>query len=749
VKTQSKSRLTPLAKFLDSQSAGSLEHWWRNQEIQKAYRELARSFIKTLRPLENPGKGRGIVICGGGLKYFPSLWITLNQLRRVGCGLPIQVWYMGDSEFDPYMRRILHPLDVEFIDAHKVREKHPVRIMAGWELKPYSVLHSSFKEVMFLDSDSLPLRDPSYLFESPEFKKYGAIFWPDFPSWNEKIDWPAFGLKKPDIPEAHIGDPHMVHHPIEEGRDPPLESGQSFIDKAIAGEELQLTHWWCQHSDYCFGKLMNGDNHACHIAWRLLKSEYALPRFWPGWDGHMILQHDFQGRVLFEHRTTDKWSLVGNHLGDGSAVSEPFGMAMIANLKKVWKGELWRNKHPLPQETELAAVITNCYRRCCGEENRELELMPDGSIGHGATNNEQHWSVWLENGKPTLSLSGANLSAVLQKEEDCWEGNGIKLLPASAVNQSSAVWLVGDIDTKGGYTVLFDQLEKHLRLEGMEVQRGKIGNLPPDGSWSIVINPLCWINRYPIGSRTIPLFTWESDHIEQVWVDSLNRAGLSLTTCQWTADACRRAGVRNIKVLPLGCDPDIYFDDNSFPETVTFGAVSDNLELVMKAFLSAFGDEENVKLKLRPHYESPLIGGFDPSITVDNEWLSDEGMAEWYRSLTALVNVRNAEGFGLQPLEAMACGRPVIAPVFAGLCEFMDHSVGYPVDYTLIPATGRYRGSCSYPKIESLSAKMREVYNDIDGAKSKGRQAAQRAKLYNWSATARKLKAMLEELGWK
>ena len=40
-------------------------------------------------------RGRGIVICGGGAKYFPCAWVTLKMLRHLGCTLPIELWYLG------------------------------------------------------------------------------------------------------------------------------------------------------------------------------------------------------------------------------------------------------------------------------------------------------------------------------------------------------------------------------------------------------------------------------------------------------------------------------------------------------------------------------------------------------------------------------------------------------------------------------------------------------------------------------
>ena len=37
-------------------------------------------------------------------------------------------------------------------------------------------------QVLLLDGDNLPLRNPEALFESPEYKMLGNLFFPDF--WN-------------------------------------------------------------------------------------------------------------------------------------------------------------------------------------------------------------------------------------------------------------------------------------------------------------------------------------------------------------------------------------------------------------------------------------------------------------------------------------------------------------------------------------------------------------------------------------
>lgn len=51
----------------------------------------------------------------------------------------------------------------------------------NFHLKAAAILASKFAEVLYLDSDNVPLRDPAYLFDEPLYKSSGgAVFWPDY-----------------------------------------------------------------------------------------------------------------------------------------------------------------------------------------------------------------------------------------------------------------------------------------------------------------------------------------------------------------------------------------------------------------------------------------------------------------------------------------------------------------------------------------------------------------------------------------
>jgi len=101
-------------------------------------------FIPTIPAFPGRFQGRGIVICGGGVKYFTNAWVCINLLRQLGCALPVQLWYLGKQEMNDRMIALLTPLGVECVDACKVRKKFPVRRLYGWELKAYAIIHCPF-----------------------------------------------------------------------------------------------------------------------------------------------------------------------------------------------------------------------------------------------------------------------------------------------------------------------------------------------------------------------------------------------------------------------------------------------------------------------------------------------------------------------------------------------------------------------------------------------------------------------------
>ena len=70
---------------------------------------------------------------------------------------------------------------------------------------------------------------------------------------------------------------------------------------------------------------------------------------------------------------------------------------------------------------------------------------------------------------------------------------------------------------------------------------------------------------------------------------------------------------------------------------------------------------------------------FLPEVTVD-------AMADWYRVLDLYIAPQRWEGFGLTPIEAMACAVPVVATRVGAFEEIVAHGTGALVDADDVPA---------------------------------------------------------------
>jgi len=277
-----------------------------------------------------------VVICGGGVKYFTNAWVCINMLRRLGCGLPVQLWHLGNHELDARMESLLVPLGVQCIDAGRLRKKFPARRLGGWELKPYAILHSSFRDVLLLDADNVPVSNPEFLFDTPQFHTTGAIFWPDYKhSKNEKLIaiWRSCGMRPP--------------------REQEFETGQILVDKQRCWHALRLALWFNENSDFYY-QYLHGDKETFHLAFRKLQKSYVLVRTpihtLPG----VMCQHDFEGRRLFQHRNTDKWNLFLRNKRIKDFWFEEECRQDLLDLQRVWDGKLssasktgiktWRNR---------------------------------------------------------------------------------------------------------------------------------------------------------------------------------------------------------------------------------------------------------------------------------------------------------------------------------------------------------------------------------------------------------------------
>lgn len=272
--------------------------------VIKAFQELLAEAAGAPQPMPHFPLDRGVVICGGGWKFFPSIYVTVRTIRHLGINLPIQVWYMGDkNEFDPRMAQSLQPWDVGWIDANSFHRENPhtgIRrpIDHGWQLKPYAACYAPFREVIALDADSVPVRRLEDILDHPEYQRVGACFFPDQAPL-QPSQWERFGLPPCGLPG--------------------LESGQFIVDKGRHWRPLWVARWMNDFYEYVWhlesmglkGHLY-GDKDTFAIAWQACGHEMCVPRSRPGFEGGAFLQYNFDGNVQFVHYTRNKFKLPGD-----------------------------------------------------------------------------------------------------------------------------------------------------------------------------------------------------------------------------------------------------------------------------------------------------------------------------------------------------------------------------------------------------------------------------------------------------
>jgi hypothetical protein len=361
--------------------------------------------------------GKGIVICGGGDRYFPCVWVLVKMLRRLGCELPIELWHKGPGEMNSRMKDLMAGLGVDCVDAFEVAREHPVRRLYSWELKPYSIINSRFEKVLYIDADNMPLRDPEFLFSTEEFESTGAVFWPDRymgrgegTRWLLSTAWEVCRVPFRDEPE--------------------IEAGQLVINKQKCWAGLQLTMHINEHSDFYY-QYFYGDKDTFHLAWRRVGLDYSLVPHRPvslGTDT-VILQFGFDGQLLFQHRNQDKWKLDGTNQRINGFALEDLCLGFLAELGQLWSGKV-RNvpEDFTPVEREAYDHIVRSrlflYTRV-GYDKRTLEFLPDFRIGSGSAQMELGWALEEDKDGNTVLviLSDGGPTCYLSKEsEDVWQG---------------------------------------------------------------------------------------------------------------------------------------------------------------------------------------------------------------------------------------------------------------------------------------------------------------------------------------
>jgi glycosyltransferase involved in cell wall biosynthesis len=236
------------------------------------------------------------------------------------------------------------------------------------------------------------------------------------------------------------------------------------------------------------------------------------------------------------------------------------------------------------------------------------------------------------------------------------------------------------------------------------------------------------------------------------------QAALVLTPSQAAADDLARVlsiDAKKIRVTPEAADPRcVPLEDRQLPEGLrvkfeidgpyvfTTGGldVRKRVDLLIEAFAAALPElPANARLVVggKAHSDNPVVYpplqpvidrlGIGERVAMTG-WLTDEEKIALYQSAAIYATPSIYEGFGLTPLEAMACGTPVLATRRTSLPEIIGDA-----------------GLLVEPSVRELRDGLVRLFNDEALRADLGARGLQRAAQFSWRRTAELTSAAYHE----
>ena len=301
------------------------------KQTHKDYVQKIRNLAPKLPFKKNT---RGIVITSKG-ELFGIAVTAILMIRRVGSKLPIQLFLdSADKRQQQTCNDSLGALDVQcfnFDDFLQVSESSQRKTpkLERFQFKVFSLIFSSFQDILFLDADAFPVKNPDHLFDVEPYKSHGLVTWPDF--WVPTISPLFYEIAEAEMPNVTITSRAS-------------ESGVILYNKAEHAESLLLAAYYNFYGKYYFqlqsqGAWGSGDKET------FMQSALALGK--PHWqvktdaefltadevhDGSAIWQADPE----YDWNIQNKISKSQRKLEEGDqSVLLPETSAMFAHLNRV------------------------------------------------------------------------------------------------------------------------------------------------------------------------------------------------------------------------------------------------------------------------------------------------------------------------------------------------------------------------------------------------------------------------------
>lgn len=275
----------------------------------------------------------------------------------------------------------------------------------------------------------------------------------------------------------------------------------------------------------------------------------------------------------------------------------------------------------------------------------------------------------------------------------------------------------------------------------------------------------------------------ETETLHPDFVNLCNQYNEVWVPCKHNRTLFVNHGVRApVHVIPLGVDERFYFGDNTSNVDITNGLLpllGSGLkkfkfmslfqwysrkcpDILIKSFVKSFTDKDDVCLIVVNHYGDPaqifaavqnyaksIKKSNYPSIFLYNQIPSDKQLPSVYKFCDAFISTSRGEGFSLPPIEAAACGLPIISAYHTAMKDYLSNDNAYlvkPIEREVCPpelaaACGWYGGQIFNKlgdnDIQQFSIHMKSVVDNYAVALKKAEKLQNIVRNnYTWDATA-------------